>query len=256
MWCFPVRYTTVDTSMRLLKNPAIRIVAAIVMGLFVIEAADHMKRFLTAIIPNEGTMISWIPRVSQSIFTVALCVLVILIINRGTLASYGFALGGKVNYGKIILWSFVIGIVTMMITGIAATVLNSIFPIKGGEHFASKYSIWETIVYVWLLASISEEILSRGLIQGFLAPLKRYGFKVIRKYISLPVLISALFFSAIHLMLLTTGMNPYMVGAVVISCFVLGICAGYVRERSGSLIPAIIVHLVFNIGGTAMGLLG
>ncbi|MBN2621057.1 CPBP family intramembrane metalloprotease [candidate division WOR-3 bacterium] len=242
--------------MRLFKNPVMRMVFAIVMGLIVIEAVGHIEQLITTMIPGDATMMSWILRLSRSIFTVALCIVMILIVNRGTLTGYGFTPGENVKYGKIILWGFIIGVVTMVVTGIAATVLNSIFPIKGGEHFASKYSIWETILYVWLLASISEEVLTRGLIQGFLAPLKKYGFKVIGKYISLPILTSTFFFSAIHLMLLTTGMNACMVGAVVISCFVLGIVAGYVRERSGSLIPAIIVHLVFNVGGTAMGLLG
>jgi membrane protease YdiL (CAAX protease family) len=242
--------------MQLFKNPVVRVVTAIAMGLFVIEAVDRAEQLIATLAPDDATMMSWVPRLSQSILIVAFCILIILIINKAKLTGYGFTLGKNIKYGKIILWSFIIGIATMLITGIAVTALNSIFPIKGGEHFASEYSIWETILYVWLLASISEEVLTRGLIQGFLMPLKEYGFKVIRRFISLPVLISALFFGAIHLMLLTTGMNPYMVGAVVVSCFVLGILAGYVRERSRSTIPAIIVHLVFNIGGTVIGLLG
>jgi membrane protease YdiL (CAAX protease family) len=244
-----------DSGMRLFNNPVMRIVTAIVLGLIVIEAVGYIEQLIATMIPGDAATASWIPRLSQSIVTIALCIMMILVVNRGTLRGYGFTLGKNVKYGKIILWSFIIGVVTMVITGIAATVLNSLFPIKGGEHFASKYSIWETMLYVWLLAGISEEILTRGLIQGYLAPLKQYGFKAIKRFISLPVLVGALFFSAIHLMLLTTGMNPYMVGAVVVSCFVLGILAGYVRERSGSLIPAVIVHLVFNISGTAMGLL-
>jgi membrane protease YdiL (CAAX protease family) len=242
--------------MQLFKNPVMRVVVAIVLGMFVIEAVEYVERLITVIIANDATILSWIPRLSRSIFTVALCILIMLIVNKGKLTSYGFILGENVKYGKIILWSFIIGIATMIITGVTVGILNSIFPTKGGEHFASRYSIWETVLYVWLLASISEEVLTRGLIQGFLAPLSKHGFKAVKRFISLPVLISALFFGGIHLMLLTTGMNPYMVGAVVISCFILGILAGYVREKSGSLVPAIIVHLVFNIGGTALGLLG
>ncbi len=37
---------------------------------------------------------------------------------------------------------------------------------------------------------------------------------------------------------------------IVFFGFILGLFAGYYRERSGSIIPAIIVHILFNIGGT------
>ena len=244
-----------DKSKQLFKNPVARVVIAILMGLFVINMVDYVER-LIILIPGVMDMFSWIPRLSGSVSTVVFAVLIILIVNKGKLTDYGFTFGRKIRYVKIIILSFVIGIVTMLITGIIVNILNSFFPVEGGEHFASKYSFLETVLYVWILASISEEVLTRGLIQGFLMPLRKYGFRIFKRFISAPVLIGALFFGAIHIMLLTTGMNAYMVFAVVVTCFILGLMAGYTREKTGSLIPAIIVHMVFNIGGAFLGLLG
>jgi membrane protease YdiL (CAAX protease family) len=87
-------------------------------------------------------------------------------------------------------------------------------------------------------------------------PLKKYGFTLAKKYISLPVIIGALFFGTMHLMLLTTGMNIFMVGAVFVSTCVLGLIAGYYREKTASLIPAIVAHMIFNIVGTVLSMLG
>jgi membrane protease YdiL (CAAX protease family) len=243
-----------DKSIQLFKNPIVRVVTAILLGLFVINIVEYVERLIT-LIPGVMDMLSWIPRLSGSVSTVVFTVLIILTVNRGKLTDYGFTFGKNIKCIKIVILSFVIGIVTMLVMGIIVNILNSLFPVEGGEHFASKYSFLETVLYVWILASISEEVLTRGLIQGFLTPLKVYGFRIFKRFISVPVLIGALFFGVIHVMLLTTGMNAYMVFAVVITCFILGLMAGYTREKTGSLIPAIIVHMVFNIGGAFLGLL-
>lgn len=244
-----------DKSIQLFNNPVARVVIAILMGLFVINIVDYVEKLIT-LIPGVMAVLSWIPRLSEGVAMIVVTVLIILIVNKGKLTDYGFTFGKNIKYVKIIILSFIVGIVTMFVMGIVVNILNSLFPVEGGEHFASKYSFLETVLYVWILASISEEVLTRGLIQGFLMPLREYGFRIFKRFVSVPVLIGALFFGAIHIMLLTTGMNAYMVFAVVVTCFILGLMAGYTREKTGSLIPAIIVHMMFNIGGAFLGLLG
>lgn len=241
---------------QLFKTPIVRIIIAIALGLIVLNIAPYIESLLILINRQVLCLYPWLSSILESFSMLVFSLFIILIINRGKLSDYGFTLGKNIKYVKIILLSFVIGIITMLITGIVANILQSIFPIGGGEHFASSYSFLETVLYVWILASISEEVLTRGLIQGFLVPLKKYGFKIFKRFISIPILISAFFFGAMHIMLLFTGMNAYMVFAVVITCFILGLLAGYYREKTGSLIPAIIVHLVFNVSGAILGLLG
>jgi membrane protease YdiL (CAAX protease family) len=245
-----------NKSTQLFENPIIRIIIAIVLGLCVINVVPYIERLIALISPHVVHSIPWLIPVLEGMAMVVFSVVIILIIHRGKLSDYGFTLGKNIKYVKIIILSFVIAIITMVITGIVANILQSFFPVKGGEHFASDYSFLETVFRVWILASISEEVLTRGLIQGFLSPLKKYGFKIFKRFMSVPILISALFFGVMHIMLLFTGMNAYMVFAVVITCFILGIVAGYTREKTGSLIPAIIVHMVFNMTGALLGLLG
>jgi len=106
----------------------------------------------------------------------------------------------------------------------------------------------QTIVRVWLAASIAEELLTRGLIQGLLAPFSGVGFHVGTDSVTVPILLAALAFAALHLILVRR------MGAkatpVILLAFLLGCVAGVYRETTGSLIPAVIVHMLFNIGGT------
>ncbi len=241
--------------MKLFKNPVVKIIIAVVLGLLVLNLEPYVEKLITMINPNILKAFPWGGPLVESLSMLIFSVLIILIINKGKLSNYGFTIGKNVRYVKIIALSFAISIVIIIVTGIVANILQSIFPADGGQHFVSEYSFLETVIFVWIIASICEEVFTRGLIQGYLTSLKKYGFKLFRKYISVPVFVSALFFGAMHIMLITTGMNVYMVFAVVISTFILGLIAGHYREKTDSLIPAIIVHMIFNISGTLLGLL-
>jgi membrane protease YdiL (CAAX protease family) len=106
---------------------------------------------------------------------------------------------------------------------------------------------------VWILASVAEEILVRGYVQSYLAPLMDRGFTVFRLRISLPVILSAVFFAAMHLILLTTGTSLLTTHIIVVFAFFLGLIAAYQRERTGSILPAITAHVSFNMGGVIGG---
>lgn len=79
---------------------------------------------------------------------------------------------------------------------------------------------------------IEEEILSRGVIYGWLRSCAR----------KLPsLLLSAAIFAGIHAEL--GGMNVFM-------AFLLGLIAAWLYERSGSIIPAIALHAAWNTATT------
>ena len=106
----------------------------------------------------------------------------------------------------------------------------------------------QTVLFVWIYASICEEALTRGLLQGLLSPLSRFGASFRGKLrLSVPVILSALFFGGMHAILV--GAIGGAVVGVVIFAVLLGLVAGKYRERTGSLVPAIIVHALFNVGG-------
>lgn len=172
--------------------------------------------------------------------------IIMLIASKGRLARYGFRPAGDIQLKQIILWGLGIGIISALI--------GSSLPGKEVD-VTGELSFFQTIILIWIYASISEEVFTRGLIQSSLAPLVKYGITLSKWRISLPVLLSALFFGLLHLIQTAMGMSINKALVIVLFAFLLGIVAGYHREKSGSLAPAIIVHMFANIGGSIAGFL-
>jgi membrane protease YdiL (CAAX protease family) len=63
-----------------------------------------------------------------------------------------------------------------------------------------------------------------------------------------------LFFGAMHLVLLLAGADIQTTAIIVIFTFSLGLLAGHQRAKSGSLIPAIVLHALANVGGILGGI--
>lgn len=107
----------------------------------------------------------------------------------------------------------------------------------------------QEILFVWVYASVSEEVLARGLLQSLLRPLARVRLPIGGgRHLSFPVVLSAAFFGCMHVVL--SDVLGSAVVAVIVLTTLLGLVAGYYRERTGGLVPAIIVHSLFNIGGS------
>jgi membrane protease YdiL (CAAX protease family) len=68
-----------------------------------------------------------------------------------------------------------------------------------------------------------------------------------------PVVTGALYFSAMHLPLLAMGIDPTVGVQVLLSTFGVGLIAGWFRETSGSLIPAVLAHVLANVFGMGLG---
>lgn len=170
-----------------------------------------------------------------------LSIIIALIVSKGELSRYGFKLTRDIQMKQIISWGLGLGIIS--------TLIESSIP--GKENVVwEELSFLQTIVFIWLYASISEEVFARGLIQSSLSRLTKYGFTVFERRISLPVLISAMLFGLVHLVQSAMGAGGYQVLVIVLSAFVLGLIAGYQRENTGSLVPAIMVHMFANVGGS------
>jgi len=158
---------------------------------------------------------------------------------RGQFAEFGFSVGTFRWSFLMILWAVPMALLTLpQVLGRRSEPSASPF------HFTPT----ETVVRVWLVASVAEEILTRGLIQSSLVALSDVGLSVRAHFVSLPVLIGAVAFSAMHLVLLKR--MGARVAPVLVVTFLLGCIAGVYREAAGSLIPAVAVHVLFNVGGT------
>jgi membrane protease YdiL (CAAX protease family) len=230
-----------------MKN-TVRLVLGILMG----GCIYYLSLFVipSFILPNESTKPSWISKgditqISLLVFSLVL----IYLFSKGNLSAYGFSPVKIKQLIKPVLISIPVPLVMIVVT-IIMTIITGIIP--KGEHPAAKYGTVKTIISVWLIASTCEEIFNRGLILSFLAPLKEHGFKLFGSHISLPVTISAIGFGLGHLCLLNK-MEGTVVTGIVVSATLLGFIAGYFREKTGSLVPAIAAHMTFNIVGFAIG---
>jgi membrane protease YdiL (CAAX protease family) len=166
-----------------------------------------------------------------------LSILVILLLTGGQMRGYGLAKGEFRLTPRIFLW--VIPTAVLSVIGFFASRAGA--EVKGGFGL----SPLQGVIFVWIYASTSEEIFTRGLLQSFLSPLTRYGINLSRRVrLSFPVLFSGLHFGLMHIVAIDKMGPP-----VIVLTSLLGIVAGYYREKTGSLIPAIIIHALFNVGG-------
>lgn len=97
---------------------------------------------------------------------------------------------------------------------------------------------WMTFLCFVVGAAIQEEVIFRGLLQTTLAQQIPATLSFFGSSLSCAAIIVALRFGLIHLKI-----NPITPAAA----FVLGLFSGELRHRSGSLLPAILVHAVFDV---------
>lgn len=216
-----------------------RIIVAVVLGILVLGVSSSVAIVISKRFPGLERSLPMGEGFLVQVGILFLSVLLIVAISKGQFSRYGFRIGDNIQLPRIVILGLAVGFASSL-AGLAA---------PGGIPQPAYNSFFDLIIGVWILASIAEEVLTRGLIQGFLSPLTGLGFSIGRLRISLPVLISAIFFGLMHLGLLSTGANLIAVTILVIFAFILGIVAGYYREKSESLIPAIIVHMCGNAGG-------
>jgi len=168
----------------------------------------------------------------------ALSVAAIWLISKGRLDLYGFTKGAYRFSPRILWWALPTAVLAIV------SALASHGQTPRGLIDLTKPQI---LVFVWVYASICEEVLTRGLLQTLLTRRAEAGAASSR-WLSMPVVVSGLFFGAMHIVLVKFmgfGAIP-----VILLATGLGLLAAHYRERTGSLIPAIIVHALFNIGGS------
>ena len=168
----------------------------------------------------------------------ALSVGAMWLLSKGRLDLYGLAKGTYEFSPRILMW-----VLPTAVLSIASAVASLTGHGTGGP---SEFTKPQLVVFVWVYASISEELLTRGLLQTLLSGNSRVGATAPRR-LSMPVFVSALFFGSMHIVLVKS-MGPTAIPVILMAVF-LGLIAARYRERTGSLLPAIIVHALFNIGG-------
>ena len=86
----------------------------------------------------------------------------------------------------------------------------------------SKFSFLQTIILIWIFGTVAEEMLMRGLVQGYLSSLQVYGMSIAGIRISLPVFIAAFYFGLMHVGILSMGASASFVTFIVLFTFFVG----------------------------------
>jgi membrane protease YdiL (CAAX protease family) len=166
-------------------------------------------------------------------FLVAALIIVIFLMRRNwDRKDFGLAGTGK----KFLIGAFLFG----GILGLIIALLEHLLNIQGPRTFES-FPLWQLVLLFWIGAPVQEEIIFRSLIQSVVARTLGHGSRSTWGPISAAAVIVAVLFALIHLPM-----------GVFTSCaaLVVGLLAGELRERSGSILPAMIIHAMLNITGT------
>lgn len=164
-------------------------------------------------------------------------------VSKCNFAAFGFTRGTFRLSARIFLWLLpMAAISTVQLIGSPTGAGTN------GPGMGVNSSPVAIVLTIWIYASICEEILARGLLQSWLATLTRRQFRVLKGNVSAPVLAGASFFAGMHVVL-WPRLGPATL-VVMLLAGGLGLVAGTYRERTGSLIPAILVHGFFDVGGT------
>ena len=217
-----------------------RIIVAILLGLFVLAVGAAVLTLLE-ISPESPSTTPWLGPLYMHTTMLVMSVLLMLALSKGKIRSYGFRWIRASDLKPVVMLSFGIGTVGALIL--------ALLPSQEAATF-EEFTFLQVVVFIWFYASICEEVLTRGLIQGYLAPFTNHCFRMFKLRLSLPVIVGALFFSLIHIMPLGASLGIYKLLFFLLFAAILGVIAGYYREKTGSLVPAVIVHMMFNISGS------
>jgi membrane protease YdiL (CAAX protease family) len=185
----------------------------------------------------------WLPVPIVAGITLVMALILISIFSRFNFSDYGF----KLSRDLMILKALICGVVIGGVLSFAGSFVPS------RELSFGSLTFLQRLLVFWILASVTEEIIFRGLIQTYLSWHISGSVTIFRSQLTTAGLITATFFGLVHLALLSQSAATLQAITIVLVALILGIIAGYFRDKTGSLVAPIIVHSLFNITGSIVG---
>lgn len=217
------------------KNPWIAVPAALVLLLI-----TFLVVYIPAGVLTKGLQLSANATVPVTILVtfIIACLLMVWHLHRGTETArfFGLQWPGWRYLGYALIFAVPVAVLAAWATAAATkSGLESGGPLAG-LHLAP----WQPYLYFVIAAAIQEETIFRGLLQSTLA----------RRLAAIPASAAVAGVTAMLCVALLFGLIHLVVGPVIaVFAFALALIAGELRRRSGSLLPAIVCHSIFNLGG-------
>ncbi|MBN1355036.1 CPBP family intramembrane metalloprotease [bacterium] len=200
---------------------------------------------------------SWIPDSFATHTVFLVCSLSLMIrYSGGNLSRYGFR---PVNLRNLIRPVLVLALIFAAANIVLVPVSNLISRLTGSGTpggQAQGMSAGQIFVFIVIYASVCEEFLFRGFLQNFLALLSPVTLRIFKLKLSLPVVTGAVLFGLGHFIVLSTGAGWGPVIHIVLLTTTIGLVAGHYAERTGSLVTAIVLHMIANIPALISALVG
>lgn len=232
---------------RIQNNVILTILTTLFLGITIFFISKLLADITIPFLKNYFELSFYTKNTIFKFYMLILSIITILVINKGSLKNYGFSTAKDTNYLKMTLITIAITIGAFIIGNILfIVILSHLFPTENTNVFPKVDSLIEQILTVWIWSSICEEVLVRGLLQGFMNHLKTK--KILG--LSLSVIISGLLFGSMHLSLISAGMGIWFVSFILFNTTIIGLLAAYYREKSESLIPPILIHIIANVVGS------
>lgn len=213
-------------------NTFISILTGIGLWLLIFLPSNFIGSLISnAISKRKKLKLTYSGAIIQTLFII-FSLLVFLTVFKCEFISFGLTF----NF-HYILTSFAVAIPTSFIL---LLVLSRILSPKSSNEAPFAIENLADGVILVILAPIGEEMLFRGVFEGYLL---LYGVGL-----WLSIIIPAIFFSSIHVVPFSKASRRLLI-MVLLLAFILGVLAGYFRAVSSSLLPAMVTHSSFNVSG-------
>ena len=157
---------------------------------------------------------------------------------------------------KKILKPIAIAVLVFIVIAIVMAIITNIVGEESEVHpVFNNMNPLQVFIFVFIYASIAEEMLFRGFLMNLLKPLNTKGITIFKRKISLPVILSAIAFGLAHLILITTGVGFLFLFKIVLLTTSIGFVAGYYQEKYDNNAYAIIVHMTANSFGVVAAII-
>lgn len=135
-----------------MKKSFLRIPLVLVIAIFVLGISGTLMMIVsknTGIFDQFPGFQKTFSHSSMLVFSV----LFILILNKGKLKGFGFKWSLDFPVGKVIVFSLMIGFLSFLVSKLMVD--------SSGKVQAMDFTITEKIIYIWIWASVCEEVLTR-----------------------------------------------------------------------------------------------